>query len=93
MRELQIIFPSWYDELAEFEHEKKGFLEGVVATLDGVELTLNFYDIHRLAQDAGDSISDIGFSFMHNIVIIESVTRVQIERAARAIITGITAKG
>lgn len=35
MKKFEIKYPSWYDELAEFEHEEKGFLEDVHITSEG----------------------------------------------------------
>jgi hypothetical protein len=53
MDKIKITYPSWYDKLAEFEREEKGYLEGVQLSTDGRKVVLNFYDIARLTQDAG----------------------------------------
>lgn len=53
MDKIKITYPSWYDKLAEFEREEKGYLEGVQLSADGRKVVLNFYDIARLTQDAG----------------------------------------
>ncbi|MBU9343760.1 hypothetical protein L0Z11_25750 [Burkholderia multivorans] len=53
MREIEIRYPSWYDELAEFEYEEKGYLEGVLVTSNGVDIQLNFYDVTRFASRCG----------------------------------------
>ncbi|WP_333977996.1 hypothetical protein [Burkholderia cepacia] len=86
MRKIEIRYPSWYDEIAEFEHEEKGYLEGVLVTSNGVDVQLNFYDVTRFTQDAVDGIHDNGFFFMSGVVIVESVSRKHIEAAARKII-------
>ncbi|WP_155628696.1 hypothetical protein [Burkholderia stagnalis] len=86
MRKIEIKYPSWYDELAEFEHEEKGFLDGVLVTSEGVDVKLNFYDMARFAQDAADSIRDNGFFYMSGVVIVESVSRRHIEAAAQRIV-------
>jgi hypothetical protein len=91
MHKIELTYPSWYDELAEFEHEEKGFLEGVLVTSEGREITLNFYDTTRFAQDAADGIHDSGFFYISSIVIVESVSRRHIEEAAQKIIdSGLT---
>ncbi|AKM04305.1 MULTISPECIES: hypothetical protein [Burkholderia cepacia complex] len=86
MRKIEIKYPSWYDELAEFEHEEKGFLEGVLVLFEGAEVELNFYDMARFTQDAADSIRDNGFFYMSGIVIVESVSKRHIEAAAQRIV-------
>ncbi|UVE67415.1 hypothetical protein L2Y90_25110 [Burkholderia pyrrocinia] len=60
MRKIEIRYPSWYDEVAAFEHEEKGYLEGVSVELNGIEFGLKFYDFVRFTQDAADSVRDNG---------------------------------
>ncbi|KVC93739.1 hypothetical protein WI78_22795 [Burkholderia ubonensis] len=86
MRKFEIKYPSWYDELAEFEHEEKGFLEGVLVTSEEGDVKLNFYDMARFAQDAADSIHSNGFFYMSGVVIVESVSRAHMEAAAQRIV-------
>ncbi|MBY8607589.1 hypothetical protein K7N18_22430 [Burkholderia arboris] len=88
MRKIEIKYPSWYDELAEFEHEEKGFLEGVLVTSEEGDIRLNFYDAARFAQDATDGMRDNGFFYMPNVVVVESVSRRNIEAAAQRIVDG-----
>ncbi|WP_175013500.1 hypothetical protein [Burkholderia lata] len=88
MRKIEIKYPGWYDELAEFEHEEKGFLEGVLVTSEEGDITLNFYDTARFAQDATDGVRDSGFFYMPNVVVVESVSRRNIEAAAQRIVDG-----
>ncbi|VWB09768.1 hypothetical protein BLA6993_00281 [Burkholderia lata] len=85
---MEIKYPSWYDDLAEFEHEEKGFLEGVLVTSEEGDITLNFYDAARFAQDATDGVRDNGFFYMPNVVVVESVSRRNIEAAAQRIVDG-----
>ncbi|KVN90173.1 hypothetical protein WJ70_18580 [Burkholderia ubonensis] len=86
MQKFEIKYPSWYDELAEFEHEEKGFLEGVHVTSEGGDVQLNFYDMTRFAQDAADSVRNNGFFYMAGVVIVESVSRTHMEAAAQRIV-------
>ncbi|KWF35814.1 hypothetical protein WL88_14225 [Burkholderia diffusa] len=87
MKKFEIKYPSWYDELAEFEHEEKGFLQDVLITSEGAgDVQLNFYDMTRFAQDAADSVRTNGFFYMTGVVIVESVSRTHIEAAAQRIV-------
>ncbi|KUZ63926.1 hypothetical protein WI38_32625 [Burkholderia ubonensis] len=86
MNNFEIKYPSWYDEIAEFEHEEKGFLEGVLVTSEGGDVQLNFYDMTRFAQDAADSVRNNGFFYMTGVVIVESVSRTHMEAAAQRIV-------
>ncbi|MET1536889.1 hypothetical protein [Burkholderia sola] len=88
MRKIKITYPGWYDELAEFEHAEKGFLEGVLVTSEEGDIMLNFYDAVRFVQDATDGVRDDGFFYMPNIVVVESVSRRNIEAAAQRIVDG-----
>ncbi|KVM74356.1 hypothetical protein [Burkholderia stagnalis] len=86
MQKFEIKYPSWYDELAEFEHEEKGFLEDVLVTSEGGDVQLNFYDMTRFAQDAADSVRNNGFFYITGVVIVESVSRTHMEAAAQRIV-------
>jgi len=86
MDTIKITYPNWYDELAEFEHEEKGYLEGVELSTNVHKAVLNFYNIARLTQDADNDVQNRGFFYMKNIVIVESVTRENIEASARRIV-------
>jgi hypothetical protein len=63
----------------------KGYLEGVQLSADGRKVVLNFYDIARLTQDTDNDVQESGFFYMQNVVIVESVTRENIEAAAHGI--------
>jgi hypothetical protein len=89
MSKIEVIYPSWYDEIAEFEHEEKGYLEGVHLNTEIGSIILNFYDRARLEQDVGEEIRESGFFYISNIVIVESVTRANIEAATQEIAKGI----
>ncbi|MFA8329692.1 hypothetical protein [Burkholderia ubonensis] len=86
MRKIEIKYPDWYDELAEFEHEEKGYLDGVIVISEGSDVRLNFYDMARFAQDVADGIRDNGFFYLSGVVIVESVSRRHIEAAAQGIV-------
>jgi hypothetical protein len=70
-------FPDWYDDLAEFEHEAKGYLAGVRVVLpSGIQWTLTFMEPTRLQQDLGELVAS-GRSCLSlpNLVVVPAVTR------------------
>jgi hypothetical protein len=82
-----LVFPDWYDELAEFEHEHKGHLSGATLRLaDGRVFGIEFIDPARLQQDLQDNC-DRGepFVLMRNLVLVPLVSRVSMQRAIDAI--------
>lgn len=83
--QIEVVYPDGYDEIAEFEHEKKGCLLGVQVHLKGSVISLDFYDIVRLTQDAAETLSEKYYFHLENVVIVGAVTKVNIELAARSI--------
>ena len=81
MSEVKITFPERFDE-NEWEIEAKGYLLGVIVHHDGISYELNFYDPVRLQQDASVEIDLYHVFTVMNLVVIESLTRDQIEKAA-----------
>jgi hypothetical protein len=71
----ELQFPPWYDELAEFEHMNKGYLEGVVLHYSNKRYRLTFYEPVRLRQDAEVEIQHEGFWAVQNLIVLPSVTR------------------
>lgn len=80
----RVVFPDWYDELAEVEAEHKGWLQGVEVELgDGSRYLVHFYDPVRLAQDLTEEAKwDRPFVAEPGLVVIPAVTRVAITQAA-----------
>ncbi|RBL85312.1 hypothetical protein DDE05_17950 [Streptomyces cavourensis] len=85
MMHIQLVYPDGYDEIAEFEHEKKGYLLGVQLHLKGSVISLDFYDIARLTQDTAEALSEKSYVHLENVVIVDAVTKLNIELAARRI--------
>lgn len=83
--QIEVVYPDGYDEIAEFEHEKKGYLLGVQLHLKGSVISLDFYDIVRLTQDVTETLSEKSYFRLENVVIVDAVTKVNIELAARSI--------
>jgi hypothetical protein len=82
---MQLTFPDWYDDFAEFEHESKGYLEGVALSYNGRQYLLNFYEPTRLQQDVNDQVASQGFWMMSNLVIVPKVTRSVIEAVVKGL--------
>lgn len=79
----RVVFPDWYDELAEVEAEHKGWLQGVEVGLgDGSRYPVHFCDPVRLAQDVEEGVKwDRPFVAEPGMVVIPAVTRVAISLA------------
>jgi hypothetical protein len=79
----RVLFPDWYDELAEVEAEHKGWLQGVSVELaDGRRVPVHFYDPVRLGQDLEEDakwgrpcIAEPG------LIVVPAVTREAIRQA------------
>jgi hypothetical protein len=72
----RVIFPDCYDERAEFEAPRKGWLPGVVVQLeDGTRFPLLFMDPVRLAQDLeGEAQTGRPYFAEPGLVVLPEVT-------------------
>jgi hypothetical protein len=84
MREYKIEFPERFDEFA-WEAEVKGWLQGVVVTIDGRRYKVTFYDPTRLAQDIESELQEKSVFWESNVLVIPSVTPAHIQKAVEAI--------
>src|SRR5438034_11322032 len=77
VKPVSLSFPDWYDDRAEWEHSRKGFLPGVVAELpDGRRYQLYFMEPVRLRQDAEAEFGGGSTCFTEpGLVIIPEVSR------------------
>lgn len=66
----------------EWEVTAKGFFSGARMTVAGKQYRLNFYDAVRLGQEIESELENGSVFFEPNLVIVRSVTKVEIERAA-----------
>jgi hypothetical protein len=82
---MQLTFPAWYDDFAEFEQESKGFLEGVSLSHHDKTYILNFYDQSRLQQDIDEAIADRGCWIYSNLVVVPTVTRSAMEEVVNGL--------
>jgi hypothetical protein len=82
MHEHRIIFPEFYDDLAAFEIESKGYLDGVTVEFnDGACYDLCFRDSWnvQLDHDFTDTTSaGARYLALPNLVVIEKVSRTNI---------------
>ena len=76
-----IIYPDLYDDLAEFEHEAKGWLKNVLVEVNGRTISFIFYDQARFLQDMQDEIARTGFWSVHNCFILKKVSKIYINEA------------
>ena len=75
--EYKIEFPKDYKEnsLIQFEAEAKGYLYGVLLTVNNIKYTLSFYDIIRLKQDVEEELEDNNYFFESNLIIVNRVKK------------------
>ena len=67
----------------EWEWEAKGHFSGARMTVSGRNYRLHFYDAARLNQEIQSEFERGGVFFEPNLVIVQSVTRTEMERAAK----------
>ena len=79
----RVFFPDWFDERAEWEAERKGWLPGVeIETGDGSRYPVTFFDPVRLAQDLEEMTRHGTPVFIEiGLVVIPTITRVAILQA------------
>jgi hypothetical protein len=66
----------------EWQLESKGCFFGAWMIAGGKRYRLNFYDPVRLGQEIEDELNRGNVFFERNLVIVQSVTRANMERAA-----------
>jgi hypothetical protein len=77
---MDIIFPAWYDSQLESECESKGSVLNFEVIAGNHKRSFNFYDVTRFAQDAEYEIRRYGYFADDKAIIIEKVTRENIEK-------------
>jgi len=85
MSNVSLEFPPAFEDY-EWEVEAKGWLQGVVAVVDGRRYPLTFYDRTRLSQDIEEELSHGPGFFEPNVIVVRSVTRGHIESSVAAIV-------
>jgi hypothetical protein len=77
----QLVFPDDLDDFEWADIEAKGWLEGVRIVCDDVEYTLSIFDGVRLAQAIAVDVERLGYFAAKALLVVQSVTRDQIEIA------------
>jgi len=70
----------------EWEVEAKGWFSGARLTVSGKHYHLNFYDPTRLNQEIQSEFNCGNVFFEPNLVIVQSATRANMERAATLLV-------
>jgi hypothetical protein len=81
----EIEFPKGFDEF-EWEVEAKGWLQGVVVTIERRRYRVTFYDPTRLAQDIADELQEKSVYLESNVLVVPSVTRAHMEKAVETVV-------
>lgn len=82
---VSFVLPSDFADY-EWEVTAKGWFSEVRITIDGKRYRLNFYDAVRLGQEIESALDCGGIFFEPNLVIVRSVTRVDMERAVEQLV-------
>jgi hypothetical protein len=85
MSNIVVIPPTDFDNY-EWEVKAKGFFSEAGLLVSGRRYRLNFYDPVRLSQEVESELQRGGVFFETNLVVINSVTRFDMERAAETLI-------
>jgi hypothetical protein len=80
MERPKLSLPDDFDDYA-FEVEAKGWFSDAIAKFAGREFRLAFYDLARLTQDIKEELSMHGAFVEPNIIVVQSVTRTEMEKA------------
>lgn len=85
MSSYSIAFPTDFSNY-EWEVTARGCFSGAKMTVSGKEYRLNFYDAVRLGQEIESELQNGEMFFEPNLVVIRSVTRVEMERAIEQLV-------
>jgi hypothetical protein len=79
------VLPEDFDDYA-FEVESKGWFAEARLSLSGRQYRLSFYDSVRLRQEIEDELRRGNIFFEPNLVVVQSVTRRNMEKAAELVV-------
>ena len=80
-----LVLPANFDDY-EWEATAKGYFQQARLIVSGNEYQLTFYDEVRLGQTMKDVLKSDGVFFEPNLVVVGSVTRIEMERAAKYLV-------
>jgi hypothetical protein len=81
MSSFALLLPRDFDDY-EWEVRAKGFFSEARLSVSGTRYRLNFYDCVRLSQEIESELQRGRVFFEPNLVVVSSVTRSDMERAA-----------
>ena len=81
MSEFSFVLPADFADY-EWQAEAKGWFSEATLIVSGKRYRLNFYDPARLSQEIEDELERDGWFFEPNLVLVKSVTRSHMQRAA-----------
>lgn len=82
MSEFELVLPADFADY-EWEVTAKGHFSDARMTISGKSYCLNFYDTARLGQDMAYELERGGLFFVPNLVVVQAVTRSNMEAAAK----------
>jgi len=80
-----LVFPEDFRDY-EWEVEAKGYFSEAKLSASGKNYRLNFFDRVRLRQEIEDELGQGRVFFEPNLVVVNSVTRAEMERAAEVLV-------
>lgn len=80
-----LVLPGDFHEY-EWEVKAKGFFSEARLSVSGKQYRLNFYDHVRLRQEIESELQRRSAFFEPNLVVVNSVTRSDMERAAEVLV-------
>lgn len=86
MKKFKFSLPEDFDE-NEWEFEKKGFYENSLLIIEEKKYQILFFDKQRLAQEIEDELNSSNAFLEKNLVVINSVTRKNMELAVEKIMS------
>jgi hypothetical protein len=83
--DVSLIFPEGFGDYA-WELESKGWFNEARLEFEGRVYRLVFYDPVRLGRDIGDEMQRCGVFFEPNLIVVPTVTRQNMEKAATLLV-------
>jgi len=85
MSTFSFVLPEDFEDY-EWEVKAKGYFSESRMMFSGKDYRLNFYDVVRLRQEIESDLQRGGVFFEPNLVVVESVTRADMQRAVALLV-------
>jgi len=85
MSSFTLVLPEDFHDY-EWEVEAKGYFTEAKLSASGKNYRLNFFESVRLQQEIKSDLERVGVFFEPNLVVVSSVTRANMERAAEVLV-------